>query len=233
MPGVDWGNKGDDERAAELVVRYKAGEKRAMEELYELYFDAVCDYMRTALGNEEDARDATQLVFVKTLHGIHSYRPRSGTPFRAWLFRIARNVVLDLKQSARHRHELLEPPSLIDSRRERWGYEEESPLDGLSDTDLEFFIRRLPQAQREVVLLRHVFDMQFKQIAELMDRSTHAVGRLYRAAMGDLEKRLSAVRARRERSARRVPIRRGYKPARVIVSRRFALGGARRPTFFR
>jgi RNA polymerase sigma-70 factor, ECF subfamily len=233
MPGVDWGSEVDDERAAELVARYQAGEARAMEELYALYFDAICDYMRAALRNEEDARDATQHVFVKTLHGIGSYEPHANTPFRAWLFRIARNVALDIKQSARHRHELLESPAMIDSRRERAGYEQESPMDGLSGTDLAFFIKRLPQPQREVVLLRHVFDLPFKEIAELMERSTHAVGRLHRAAMGDLEERLSAVRARRERGVRRAPIRRGFKPARVIVSRRFALGDSRRSRPFR
>ncbi len=59
------------------------------------YSDRLYNYLRARTQSDEDAADLAQQVFVKVLNGLPRYRER-GLPFGAWLFRIARNVVVDV-----------------------------------------------------------------------------------------------------------------------------------------
>ena len=68
--------------------------------IYVRYMPRVYRYMRTRSGSREEAADLTQLVFVRALKALPSYRPERA-PFSAWLFRIARNASTDAKRRRR------------------------------------------------------------------------------------------------------------------------------------
>lgn len=73
------------------LVRAAQADPAAFAPLYQRYRDRVYAYFRTRSGNDEDAADLTQQVFVQAIDALPRYRMR-GAPFAAWLFRIARNV---------------------------------------------------------------------------------------------------------------------------------------------
>jgi RNA polymerase sigma-70 factor (ECF subfamily) len=73
------------------LVRAAQADPAAFAPLYQRYRDRVYAYLRTRSGNDEDAADLTQQVFVQAIDALPRYRMR-GAPFAAWLFRIARNV---------------------------------------------------------------------------------------------------------------------------------------------
>jgi RNA polymerase sigma-70 factor, ECF subfamily len=91
----------------------------AFARLYHLYVDAVFGYLRTYSESDEDAADLTQHVFLRVLEALPHYRDQ-GVPFRAWLFRIARNAATDTYRRRRrtlpwdHVPESLHPLSLSD-----------------------------------------------------------------------------------------------------------------------
>jgi DNA-directed RNA polymerase specialized sigma24 family protein len=95
-------------------------------------------------------------------------------------------------------------------------------LDWISDRDLVLFVERLPSAQRQVLMLRYMLDLDFAQIAQILDRSHSDVRMLHHRAVRFLEDRLTAIGRRPERG-RRVPACRGRKQYGVLRSRRFAL----------
>src|SRR5215203_5254993 len=85
---------GDDEAIERLVVAAKAGDPEAFGLLFDTYYGAVYRYVAARVGRPSDAEDLTQLVFVKALEALPRYELR-GVPFGGWLFRLARNVVID------------------------------------------------------------------------------------------------------------------------------------------
>jgi RNA polymerase sigma-70 factor (ECF subfamily) len=68
--------------------------------LYGRYQDRIYTYLRTRLGQAEDAADLTQQVFVQALVALPRYRTQ-GVSFAAWLFRIARNSATDWQRRQR------------------------------------------------------------------------------------------------------------------------------------
>jgi RNA polymerase sigma-70 factor (ECF subfamily) len=204
---------------ARLVIRSQAGDAGVFKDLYLRYFDGVYSYVRVVLDEHGEAEDVTQDVFIKVFQALPRYVSRSDTPFRAWLFRIARNAAIDrLKQMGRLH---LEEPELIGRR------VDSSPagvtdlqLDWVSDSDLLFLIERLPQPQRQVLALRYALGLTAKEIAVVMDRSPEAVAQLHSRARAFLEERLGALRTRDAGASRRAPM--------LIRLRRMPVLGARR-----
>jgi RNA polymerase sigma-70 factor (ECF subfamily) len=212
---------------ARLVTRFQAGEKTVFSEIYMRNFDAVYGYARMALRDHHEAEDVTQQVFVSVMAALPRYELRGSTPFRAWLFRIARNEVLT---SLRKRGRLaVEEPESIERHREE--PTERSPLgslDWISDADLLFLLERLPQMQRQAITLRYLLDLSTEEMCLVLDRTPVAVRKLEHRALRFLEERLAALRSepvgsRRARSGMTARLRR----APVLGARRFALSETR------
>ena len=84
-----------DEAAVErLVGDAQAGDPRAFGRLFDHYHASVYRYIVSRVHRPSDAEDLTQLVFVKALEALPRYEAR-GIPFGGWLFRLARNAVID------------------------------------------------------------------------------------------------------------------------------------------
>ncbi|MBV9279908.1 MAG: sigma-70 family RNA polymerase sigma factor, partial [Chloroflexi bacterium] len=82
------------------LVRAAQQDRAAFAPLYHRYRHRVYAYLYTRLPHPEDAADLTQQVFVQALAALPRYRP-DGPPFAGWLFRIARNAVVDHQRRRR------------------------------------------------------------------------------------------------------------------------------------
>ena len=77
----------------EAMVRdARAGDARALGQLYDAYRDRVARFATGRLGDAEKAEDVTSETFEAMLRNLQGYRP--GTDFEAWLFTIAHRRVL-------------------------------------------------------------------------------------------------------------------------------------------
>jgi RNA polymerase sigma-70 factor (ECF subfamily) len=216
----------EDAEANRLVTAVQAGDGRAMGELYLRYFDRVYGYLRVALRNAHEAEDATQQVFVNAMESLPRFEIRQETPFRGWLFRIARNhAVAQLRARGRLS---IEDPKQVDRRRAEESYEPAAEVLGwLSDDELMMFIERLPALQQQVLVLKYLLGFTTDEIGVLVDRSPDSVRQLQHRALRFLRERLSAV-GRRTGSESRQPMLVVFRQARVLRDRRFALGRPRR-----
>jgi RNA polymerase sigma-70 factor (ECF subfamily) len=164
----------DTAQLADLVARAQRADPAAFDALVEAYSSRLYGYFYRLTGARHDAEDLLQELFVRLVRMIGAYK-HDGR-FDAWLFRMATNLVRDrvrrMKTSrsagfdggGRDGTELLShQPDL------RVG----DPTDGVHRAEqldrLQWAISQLPEAEREVILLRHFSQLSFRQIAEAMD----------------------------------------------------------------
>lgn len=166
-----------------LVRRLQSRDAEAFGQFYEAHFEKVYRYVAMRLDNEMEAEDVTQEVFLKALGSISSFRWR-GVPFLAWLYRIARNQVID-----HYRKRPKTPPVSINDLQVP---EEDNPVE-IAERKNEFgrimkAARKLTEAQREVIALRFVSDLSIAETAQVMRRSQGAVKALQHSALTALRR---------------------------------------------
>ncbi len=168
-----------------LVERVRAGEDPAFESLMERYKRPVLNFIFRLIGDATEAQDAAQETFVRAYHGLRrpAFRRGSGA-FSTWLFRVARNVALDIIRKRRRR-----PASPLPDPAE--GDRDIAAPGGTPEDDAERAelgraiaraVAELPEDQRCALVLVEYEDRPYAEAAAIMRCSIKSVeSRLYRA----------------------------------------------------
>jgi len=133
-----------------LVDAARAGDERAVGELYNAYFPRVYRYMLARTGNVGDAEDLAEEVFIRVLDALGRFEWREA-PFSAWLFRIAHNAIIShqRRNGARGRHAPLSPALSVQTQGPEEVVEARLTLEEVMRAT-----ENLPEAQRQVIALR-------------------------------------------------------------------------------
>ncbi len=171
----------NDERVDELITLARAGDADAFGALYEHYAVRVYRYLLAHVAEPADAEDLLHRVFVKVIEALPRYESR-GLPFGAWLFRIARNALIDFDRRDRpsapiealslRPDEGQDPTAFIESAEERAALL--AALDGLTDE------------QRDVLLYRFFAGLSPAEIGALMGKREGSVRALQFRALSRL-----------------------------------------------
>lgn len=154
---------------AELVVRAKAGEERAFEELVARHHVACHRLARRLLGNDPDAEDVVQETFVRAYQGMHRYQEQD--VFRAWLFRILVNRCRTLQGKNRRRHAWqVSDDAALESAPTRQHADSHEWSDRLQRC-----LESLDPVSREVVLLKFGEGLEYSEIAAITGGSVPAL----------------------------------------------------------
>ena len=175
----------DDEGVERLVAAAKAGDPEAFGSLFDVYYGPVYRYVASRVGRPSDAEDLAQLVFVKALESLPRYEQR-GVPFGGWLFRLARNVVID---HVRTRREHVTLDVIGEKSTDDQGPDELAVLRQEMDS-IAHALRRLTPEQREAVELRFFAGLSAKEAAEAMGRQEGTVRGLQFRAIAALRREL-------------------------------------------
>ncbi len=171
-------SKGD----AGLAARASAGEAEAFGALYDRYVEAVYRYVYYRVRNEAEAEDVTSDVFFKALRAIPRYEPRQ--PFLAWLYRIARNAVID--RARRQRPQVPFEDALRHPGADRV-VDPDAGLDAISDkAALRTAISQLTPLQQDVIILRYVEGLDTREIGKILGRRDGTVRGIEFRALGML-----------------------------------------------
>ncbi len=170
----------------ELLARFAAGERDALEELFRRYRLLAYRVAYRLLGNEADALDAVQEGFVKALTHLHGFQGRSA--FKTWLLRVVSNTALDLGRQRGRREALsLDLPAPVDGESLQPTVGDDPAL-GLERADLRRLLDQalasLPAAQRQTFVLHAEAQLSYREVAETLGISIGTVmSRLYYARL--------------------------------------------------
>ncbi len=165
---------------ADLVTRAQQGDMSAYEILVGRYRGKVYALAYSVVGNPEDANDIAQETFVRAWRALGRFRGQSS--FYTWLYRIAMNLGIDLKQKHAHRPtvELDEHIGLEDKQDVDFlGGKSERPSAGVERRELQIAVRaaieKLSPEHRAVIWLKEFEDLSYKEIAQSVGCSVGTV----------------------------------------------------------
>ncbi len=191
QPEVDGSHESDPEKTktSELVKRAQNGDTSAIRELYLRHHEQIYRFIWSRGHDPVLADDLTGEVFLRMVANLPKYQDRA-LPFHAWLYRIARNLLVDHYRR--------------NQKRETMPIENfaEEPTGGKSPektTELMLTFERVRQAleklapdQREVVELRFLAGLSLKEVALTIDKTVSAVKSLQHRGLSSLREKIDA-----------------------------------------
>ena len=174
----------------QLLQIAQKGNTDAFGEIYERNAEKVFRYLSAHLDNGLDAEDLTEEVFIRVLRSLPDYRER-GTPFLAFVFRIARNVLIDHYRRERRKKEQVSADEVpIQDHKP-------GPVELLSiQTERLELIKALDSLRedyRNVLVLRFLSDLSPEETAQVMGRSAGAVRVLQHRALSVLRTQIEKL----------------------------------------
>jgi RNA polymerase sigma-70 factor, ECF subfamily len=199
----------DDETLDRLVAEAQAGDAKAFGAIFDAYAGPVHRFIASRVNRPSDAEDLTQLVFVKALEALPRYEAR-GIPFGGWLFRLARNAIID---QIRTRRDHLSLVAAVTRETEDASPEARAAL--RDDLDrVAAALRDLTDDQREVIELRFFAGLSVLETAVAMGRQEGTVRGLQFRAIAALRRSLGIEVAAPEAPS---PVAAGVVPVTVQV----------------
>lgn len=156
------------EEDAALARRAGSGEAEAFGVLYDRYVDAVYRYVFYRVRNEAEAEDVTSDVFMRALRAIPKYEPRQA--FLAWLYRIARNAVIDRSRRQASRQQVSFEDALAHPNADQVVNPDAGLLAGSDASVVRVAMQQLTPLQQEILVLRYVEGYDTKTISKLVGK---------------------------------------------------------------
>jgi RNA polymerase sigma factor (sigma-70 family) len=189
----------DEDRPAQLRAA-RTGEAWALQALFAWLGAPVRGYLRA---NGAEADDLASEVFVRAFRAVRTFEGDEAD-FRSWVFRIARNVLIDERRRAK-RQPMTVALSPSSSDNLSGGDAEREAMASLGEAELRRVLSQLTNEQRDVLLLRVLGDMTVDQAAAVMGRRPGAIKALQLRALAAARRQLVDPSGLRREIARTSP----------------------------
>ena len=161
----------------ELMLKIKEGSKSAFNKLVKRHQKVIVNFYYKNLWDKSSAEDLAQELFIRLFKSAKNYEPNA--KFTTFMFRIARNLLIDYYRSRRNKPGTVsiqggsdagdDALQLIDTIPSK----DAQPAEASETSELEEAIKdaidKLPDDQREVFIMGEYEKMQYKEIAEVLD----------------------------------------------------------------
>lgn len=186
---------------AELVARLKKGEADAVDELLAQYADRLYSYAYYHSGDHHLAEDIVSETFTRVIEKIGGYVLQD-VPFKAWLFRIAHNLLVDYFRK-RKRYSMISLEAVdwdsnpAVSPGSDWGAADGGELaEQIAERmELQQAIVALPEDQRTVFILRFIEGFELERVATMLDKSLMSIKSLQYRAVKNLRRTIVDTRS--------------------------------------
>ncbi|MFA6467002.1 MAG: RNA polymerase sigma factor [Patescibacteria group bacterium] len=148
-----------------LIYACQRGEAEAFGQVYEKYFKKIYSFVYYRTSHKESTEDLVSLIFSKALENINKFQSSKGS-FSSWLYKIARNTVIDYYRGHKNIQNLDDIEDLSDFSDISDNMDRKKAL-----SDIQNKLAQLSSNQREIVIMRVWEDLSYKEIAEIVGKS--------------------------------------------------------------
>ncbi|MEA3438822.1 MAG: sigma-70 family RNA polymerase sigma factor [Chloroflexota bacterium] len=171
---------------SDVILKAKRGDIDAIALIYRRFNLDIFRYLFYRVNNQQAAEDITSDVFLRMIQSLPNYRLQ-GSPFQAWLFRIAHNLAIDFSRKASNRNQTQLTKDLVANDPDPAQVSERN----LTSERLNLALTELGQDQRDVIALRFVVCLSIADTALVLNKSQDAVKGLQRRALTALRNLLT------------------------------------------
>lgn len=183
-----------DAQFEQCIRKIREGDKEGLREIYEAYIGYIYAVVWDILKSKENAEDITADFFIRLWDAAQTYKPGNG--HRGWMIRIARNMAIDFIRKRRREDlsDMMEDASDTSEGdsygKSIYGGAHASPVEDevIADASIKEALALLNDKEREVIHLKILSDMTFKEIAELTDTPMGTVTWRYQSALKKLRR---------------------------------------------
>ncbi len=170
----------------ELIQAAVKGDSSAFGSLYDHYQAMIYRFVAIKVGSREEAEDITHQVFLSAWQKVKTYKHR-GHPFSSWLYRIARNQVIDHYRSGRSvvSLEKIDPELFATPEREPEHLARKFQLE-----EVRKAIASLKPDYQDVIIMRFVEDVSLKETAAALKKTEGAIKLIQHRAVKELKRML-------------------------------------------
>ncbi|PIR05030.1 MAG: hypothetical protein COV57_01355 [Candidatus Liptonbacteria bacterium CG11_big_fil_rev_8_21_14_0_20_35_14] len=153
-----------------LIQQAKQGESSAFGVLYDNYHEKIFRFVYFKVSHKEEAEDLTHQVFLNAWKNIRNYKDQN-LPFSSWLYRIAKNKVIDYYRLKKNNTSL---DSIKDSLHDDYNIELATE-EILNLENIRNAIKELNEDQQDVLIMRFIEDLPIKEVATSLGKTESAV----------------------------------------------------------
>ncbi len=170
-----------------IVQEAIQGEASAFGLLYDHYQPMIYRFVILKVGQREEAEDLTHQVFLSAWQNIKNYR-NQGFPFSSWLYRIARNQVIDHYRTAKEKIDIeqVDPIFLAVPASMQMGIEQNLEIEKVFKS-----IKELKPEYQDIIIFRFVEELSLKEVAVLLNKTEGAIKLLQYRAIKKLKELLT------------------------------------------
>jgi len=172
-----------------LILAAQNGDMDAFGSLYDMYLPRIYRYCIARVRNAAESEDLSEEIFIKALTNLHKFNWNNalgGTnPFIAWLFRIAHNHVISFTRRLSNKTPTTELGEWIPDQTLSPSQQVESQI---SIDEVFIFVQKLPNAQRDVIMMRFSAGLSIAETAAALDKNESNIKVLQHKGVTTLKK---------------------------------------------
>ncbi|MCX6702314.1 MAG: sigma-70 family RNA polymerase sigma factor [Candidatus Wolfebacteria bacterium] len=172
----------------DIIKRAIQGEALAFGLLYDHYQPQIYRFVYLKVSHREEAEDLTHQVFLNSWKRLGNYR-HQGFPFSSWLYRIARNEIIDFYRTRKNRAYIEETADTEIGMEPLINSEIAEILDTTFEVELvKQAISKLRSTEQDVIIMRFVEDLSPREVADAIGRTPEAIRLIQHRAIKNLRK---------------------------------------------
>ena len=164
-----------------LIKKAQEGDTNSFGEIYDIYLNNIYQFIFYKVTHKEIAEDLTEESFFKAWVNLKKYKKQS-CPFSSWLYRISNNTVIDYL-----RKEKIKTEELMDEMPDKNMSAKKDAEQYYNQKLLKKALSKLPNTQKEVIILKYINELKNKEIALILKKSDTAVRILISRALKKLK----------------------------------------------
>ncbi len=172
------------------MIKIRQGDKYGLQEIYEAYISLIYAIVKDVVQNKESAEDITSDFFIKLWDKADQYKIGGG--HKAWMSTVARNMAIDYlrKYKKEEARELAEDAETEPERQGAGHIRQDSPVERevLSDMSVKEALSSLGEKERQILNMKILGDMTFKEIAKSLHIPIGTVTWRYNSAVKKLRR---------------------------------------------